>query len=1042
MSYGGGYYSHRYGQRRERYESYRPNRSAAPSQGGPRDSNPLPVHSLHIDEGKPDHHRYHHHRDRTEYTKGYQGRLSRWDSAENSGRNTPLSASTNGSQSEAYSNTNTRTGVNQRDLEYNKLAHHRDCTRNLESSTKLEGGKNYKVMYDPELDPSLSKSESKLKSKKVRFNGEGVDKPQDPRLPSLANYLQKPNKKSSKFPFKQLPQAKFIYDLDSIGEAPLTTLVIWDLPISINETFLKNFLASFESGIENLKTFDDPKYGVPLGVATFKYQGSTEKSNSLAEKFIQTVKRDSIKIDGNLLKIALNDNQDDFLNLKINLARGKIIQQQKKREEEEEKRRLEKLEEQKKLEQQRIAEEQKKLEEERKKKEETEKLREKELEIAVISDGGTTHYQRDTTVLSKRHGNKVVQGNFLPDDLKKYVKNRPYLLIHDKYVSTKKVSSQEIKRAFKKYDWTRVLSDKTGFYIVFNSLKECERCFQNEDCRHFYEFRLVMEMAIPEHYQEVEKENDFSNSVINEATNILIKEFETFLVKDIRERIIAPQILSLLDHDRYPALVEELKAKEKEQALKSKLVMSNMDLKQNAMSILEKQKRELQEKIPYFKRAEERLKESRRGNKRPIIPMLHALNLDEDEEEIDNDDLYESVSGSMTPLAEPLKRVRSSTATSVAEDSEIDEPAAKRQKSKLQVSYDIISSEDEQMEDLEEPEEIADEENEPESQTDIVDSKYGPTEGKPSTVYPVSLTSIITDLKGLQENIVDGEDLELANTVLADVEGVNLSHIDYWAWKQNANTTGSLEVDEHEDILEELPSRLDSITGSFKSDGFKKISEVDKVEYLPHRRKANKPIKTVQYEEDDDEKPADSNNVLQSSRVNRANNRRFAADITAQIGSESEVMSLNALTKRKKPVTFARSTIHNWGLYAMEPIAAKEMIIEYVGERIRQQVAEHREKSYLRTGIGSSYLFRIDENTVIDATKKGGIARFINHCCNPSCTAKIIKVEGKKRIVIYALRDIEANEELTYDYKFERETNDEERIRCLCGAPGCKGYLN
>ena len=34
---------------------------------------------------------------------------------------------------------------------------------------------------------------------------------------------------------------------------------------------------------------------------------------------------------------------------------------------------------------------------------------------------------------------------------------------------------------------------------------------------------------------------------------------------------------------------------------------------------------------------------------------------------------------------------------------------------------------------------------------------------------------------------------------------------------------------------------------------------------------------------------------------------------------------------------------------------------------------------------------------------------------------KIIKVEGKKRIVIYALRDIEANEELTYDYKFERK---------------------
>ena len=78
----------------------------------------------------------------------------------------------------------------------------------------------------------------------------------------------------------------------------------------------------------------------------------------------------------------------------------------------------------------------------------------------------------------------------------------------------------------------------------------------------------------------------------------------------------------------------------------------------------------------------------------------------------------------------------------------------------------------------------------------------------------------------------------------------------------------------------------------------------------------------------------------------------------------------------------------------MEPIAAKEMIIEYVGERIRQQVAEHR-KNYLKTGIGSSYLFRIDDNTVIDATKRG-IARFINHCCSPSCTAKSSKLKGRK----------------------------------------------
>jgi histone-lysine N-methyltransferase SETD1 len=127
-------------------------------------------------------------------------------------------------------------------------------------------------------------------------------------------------------------------------------------------------------------------------------------------------------------------------------------------------------------------------------------------------------------------------------------------------------------------------------------------------------------------------------------------------------------------------------------------------------------------------------------------------------------------------------------------------------------------------------------------------------------------------------------------------------------------------------------------------------------------------------------------------------------------------------------------------------------------------VADIREKKYIKAGIGSSYLFRIDENTVIDATKRGGIARFINHSCTPNCTAKIIKVEGSKRIVIYALRDISrgmfnqhvlaqvigykltvgwvTDEELTYDYKFEREFDSDDRIPCLCGSTGCKGFLN
>ena len=46
-----------------------------------------------------------------------------------------------------------------------------------------------------------------------------------------------------------------------------------------------------------------------------------------------------------------------------------------------------------------------------------------------------------------------------------------------------------------------------------------------------------------------------------------------------------------------------------------------------------------------------------------------------------------------------------------------------------------------------------------------------------------------------------------------------------------------------------------------------------------------------------------------------------------------------------------------------------------------QVVADMREKRYAQQGIGSSYLFRVDHDTIIDATKCGNLARFINHCC-------------------------------------------------------------
>ncbi|KAJ1891525.1 Histone-lysine N-methyltransferase setd1b, partial [Kickxella alabastrina] len=153
----------------------------------------------------------------------------------------------------------------------------------------------------------------------------------------------------------------------------------------------------------------------------------------------------------------------------------------------------------------------------------------------------------------------------------------------------------------------------------------------------------------------------------------------------------------------------------------------------------------------------------------------------------------------------------------------------------------------------------------------------------------------------------------------------------------------------------------------------------------------------------------------------------------------SDLLRFNQLESRTKRLRFSKSAIHDWGLFASEPIFQGEFVIEYIGERIRAQLADLREEHYEREGIGSSYLFRVDDETVVDATKCGNVARFVNHSCEPNCIAKTIVADGTKRIVIYASHDIQVGEEVTYDYKFPPE---EDKIPCLCGAANCRGYLN
>jgi len=60
----------------------------------------------------------------------------------------------------------------------------------------------------------------------------------------------------------------------------------------------------------------------------------------------------------------------------------------------------------------------------------------------------------------------------------------------------------------------------------------------------------------------------------------------------------------------------------------------------------------------------------------------------------------------------------------------------------------------------------------------------------------------------------------------------------------------------------------------------------------------------------------------------------------------------------------------------------------------------------------------------------------------PNCFTQIVPHDGRKKIVIYAKRDIETGEELCYDYKFPIEDDESKKIVCRCGAQRCRGHMN
>uniref|UniRef100_A0A8B9ELX8 Histone-lysine N-methyltransferase, H3 lysine-36 specific n=1 Tax=Anser cygnoides TaxID=8845 RepID=A0A8B9ELX8_ANSCY len=145
-------------------------------------------------------------------------------------------------------------------------------------------------------------------------------------------------------------------------------------------------------------------------------------------------------------------------------------------------------------------------------------------------------------------------------------------------------------------------------------------------------------------------------------------------------------------------------------------------------------------------------------------------------------------------------------------------------------------------------------------------------------------------------------------------------------------------------------------------------------------------------------------------------------------------------SKRQYPeVQIFRTLARGWGLQAKTDIRKGEFVNEYVGELIDEEECRARIRYAQEHDITNFYMLTLDKDRIIDAGPKGNYARFMNHCCQPNCETQKWCVNGDTRVGLFAIVNIKAGTELTFNYNLECLGNG--KTVCKCGAPNCSGFL-
>lgn len=164
---------------------------------------------------------------------------------------------------------------------------------------------------------------------------------------------------------------------------------------------------------------------------------------------------------------------------------------------------------------------------------------------------------------------------------------------------------------------------------------------------------------------------------------------------------------------------------------------------------------------------------------------------------------------------------------------------------------------------------------------------------------------------------------------------------------------------------------------------------------------------------------------------------------------------------RRVRLEIFRTKNRGFGLKTKEALLRGQFVDTYRGEIITSEEADRREEEAV--GSKESYMYSLDKFSevtdpyVVDGETMGGPTRFINHSCDPNCRQYTVLYNKYDRrvyeLAFFAYRDIQAGEELTFDYLDKDEEEDDEvlqssqadsgkqKVGCHCGASNCRKWL-